>query len=591
MSDYLFTSTRQPTGKLSRLIKDIYLDSAPACTEFHGEWGSLAVSTSHYQGFMPFENEQHICIVLGAPILYFHDNKFLTEPDSNQATQAIYHRWMQRLINWVDDLSGPFTILLIDKINHNISIVTDLMSFIPVYSYLNKTALALGTHIDALAKATDAANQIDLISLADFIVNDVITFPYTAYKKLRQEAPGSIITFTDNYKKTINTYWQPTEQTAFSNLSKAAEALRCGIKKYIDTATTHMSTIAQFISAGEDSRALSGLLPQDKPRDAYIFLDHMNREGRIAQKVANAYDANFMVGYRDSLHYLHIMPEASTLVGLGHQYTHAHSLGFDKKFSLTRYDAVFGGYLSDSLLKGVYVPKLRGYEKFPFLPDIVANRKPITQSSGRINQYLNPDLKQAIIQRRETHYNRIKKIRPTSVNEWFVLYPASMRIAIPNFYSTRRLFKSYEPFLSHEVVKVAASVPTSWKLNRRLFHKAMKPFLKKSQWILHADGRLPYYPCWLNSPLQASIWTSRQINKRIFKKRKNEGPWGDWNTVLSSNEWQAQLNKLANNNLIAEIFTNTSDYINLVNKNIMLNSQKINLAQCLWQLAYSKNNI
>lgn len=42
---------------------------------------------------------------------------------------------------------------------------------------------------------------------------------------------------------------------------------------------------------------------------------------------------------------------------------------------------------------------------------------------------------------------------------WFVLWPASMRTTMPNFHSTRRLFRSYEPFLSHESVKTAACTP------------------------------------------------------------------------------------------------------------------------------------
>src|SRR5699024_5132683 len=280
----------------------------------------------------------------------FLDNTFLTQPDSNKGTQAIYSRWTQQSMNWADDLSGPFTALLIDTKVHNISIITDLMAFVPVYSSIIGKSLFLGTHVDALAKAAEQENELDETSLADFILNDVITFPYTAYANLRQELPGSITTFSATNNKTINTYWQPTEEHAFRNIKDAALYIRHGIKRYTDTVTENMHTIAQFISAGEDSRALSGLLPQDEPRDAYIFLDSMNREGKIAQKVAKAYGVNFIVGYRDPLHYLHIMPEASALVGLGHQYSHAHSLGFDKEFDLPRYDAVFGGYLADSLL-------------------------------------------------------------------------------------------------------------------------------------------------------------------------------------------------------------------------------------------------
>src|SRR5699024_2444535 len=559
-----------------------------SCMEFHGEWGSLVISQGHYRGFLPFENEIHICVVIGAPVLYFRNNDFLLGQDSNIATQAIYERWAtQNKMDWVNDLSGPFTILLINKKTSLITAVTDLMGFIPVYSCLNQGEVYLGTHVDALAKATGENGSYDSVSLADFILTDVVTFPYTVYSALRQEVPGSELDFSVGHKKQTRTYWLPIENNPYNNIDEAADALRHGIKRYIDTVTEKMPRLAQFISAGEDSRALSGLLPPTKPRDAYIFLDHMNREGKIAKKVASAYDAKFHVGYRDSLHYLDIVPEASTLVGLGHQYSHAHSLGFDKEFKLSDYDAVFGGYLADSLLKGAYVPKLRGSGRFPFLPDIVVNRSPIMACFRKSGMPIKEDLKKEIEARKKEHFDWIKELRPNSVNEWFMLYPASMRITIPNFYSTRRLFKSYEPFLSHEIVKGAAKIPINWKLNRKVFHRVMRPYLKKSQWIFHADGRLPYYPWWFNAPIQAYIWLTRQLKKRMGARERNQGPWGDWKTVFSSDKWRTQIEELNETKEIKKLF---KDGVLLSEITTATNGQQVNLMQTLWQLNYSRYN-
>lgn len=578
MSDYLFSSVEQPQGRLSGLIKDIYFDCAPDCTEFHGSWGSLAVSKSHYHGFMPYEDEQHLCVVIGAPVLYFRNNDFLTQADSSQGTKAIYMRWTNQRMSWTDDISGPFTVLLINKQNHEVSIVTDLMAFIPVYSCLNSSGLFLGTHVDALAHAANEQADLDKVSLADFILNDVVTFPYTAYTSLRQELPGSITRYSVGHKKTVSTYWQPIEQKGFSTIDEAALTLRQGIKKYINTVTKNMSNIAQFISAGEDSRALSGMLPQDKPRDAYIFLDSMNREGRIAKKVAKAYDVNFTVGYRDPLHYLDIQPAASALVGLGHQYAHAHSLTFDKQFDLPKYDAVFGGFLSDTLLKGHHVATYRSLFRLPFLPQIPIAHDPTNRRGKNLSAYLKLKIKVDLIARKKNRLREVREIRPQSAEEWFNLYPCIMHNDMPNIYTTRRLFKSYEPFLSHEVVKVAAQVPTQWKLNRRLFHKAMKPFLRQSQWVFHADGRLPYYPWWFNIPIQASIWTTHQLIRRISSHSIHQGPWADYRAVFRSKLWQEKLERLKPMNKAIGIF----DCINLAEiEQAARPSQKLNLLQTL----------
>src|SRR5690606_24018301 len=201
----------------------------------------------------------------------------------------------------------------------------------------------------------------DEASLADFVLHNAVTYPYTAYQKIRQCQPGSVHRVVRAASGPLRyalhvpaAYWEPLEQNPYPSLKDAALDLRQGVQGYIDRITEHMPRVAQFISAGEDSRALAGMLPNRLERDAYIFLDTMNREGRIASKVAAAYGVNFKPDYRSPTHYLDILPEASALVGAGHQYTHAHTLGFDKKHRLARYPAVFGGYISDSLLKGQY---------------------------------------------------------------------------------------------------------------------------------------------------------------------------------------------------------------------------------------------
>lgn len=580
MSDYIFSSCQQSKLFLADKIASIYQESAPKIFEYHGEWGSLAVSQQHYNGFLPFENEQHICVVLGAPVLYFRDNNFLTKKDSSSATESIYQRWVvEKKMIWDKDLSGPFTVFLIDKALKEIIVVTDLMTFIPIYNHTKDCDIWLSSHVDILAKACGKQHDLDEVSLADFILNDVVTFPFTVYKSINQLRPGTIYHWQANEKEpTESTYWQPLEEFNFASINQAATELRSGIQRYIDTVSKNMPKLAQFISAGEDSRALSGMLPQEKSRDAYIFLDHMNREGIIAKKVAKAYKANFTSGYRSKMHYLDILPEASILVGAGHQYTHAHSLGFDKKYKLAEYPAVFGGYLSDSLLKGAFVPKVRGAGRFPFVPDFEINRSPVGKSLSKYISIVNTDVLESIKLRQSEHFEFIKRIRPTTANEWFVLYPASMRVAIPNYYSTRRLFKSYEPFLSHESVKVASSVPTSWKLNRRLFNRAMKSFLKSSKWVLHADGRLPYFSFVTNIPLQSSVWLYRHIAKRLGLIKGNQGPWGDWNNVFSSEQWSNQLQENSKDHQLSFF---TEDIVKLTKSDQLNSSQKTNLMQLL----------
>lgn len=579
MSDYIFSSVQQVKGEISKHIEHIYESYPPKVTEYHGGWGTLAVSKGHYNGFQPFENDQHILVVIGGPVFYFRDNDFLTKIDSNEASKEIYQRWViDNKMHWDEDLSGPFTILLVDKKQASLKVVTDLMSFIPAYACEKNNQLYLSTHVDALAKSCEELQNTDPVSLADFVLNDVITYPYTAYTNIKQLAPGSISEFRNSKKQCEKDYWLPLENNHFPSLNDAAIELRDGIQNYVDRITINMNQVAQFISAGEDSRSLSDLLPQRLKRDGYVFLDSMNREGNIAKKVANTYGVNFTAGYRSNTHYLDILSEASSLVGSGSQFHHAHSLGFDKKFKLDQYPAVFGGFLSDTLLKGHHVTlKYSAKNRYPFLPQVESSVDDFPQKT--IANFIEPKILNSLKLRKSEFNLKIKEIRPTTNKEWGKLYPISMHNDIPNLYSTRRLFKSYEPFMCKEAVKISASVPTSWKLNRRLFHKAMMPYLSKSKWLLHADGRLPYFSWWLNSPLQFFIWLYRHLARRLGLIKGNQGPWGDWGQLFESARWTEIENDYTKQGDKLNIFKcNLPD---IIKNNQVPTHQRINLMQLM----------
>jgi asparagine synthetase B (glutamine-hydrolysing) len=591
LSDYLITLSATKNGVLAQALSEIYTKNPPPSQEFHGLWSSLAVTQSHYHGFQPYETEKHLIIVIGGPVLYFRDNDFLVAENSFEATKAIYQRWIvEGEMQWNEDLSGPFTVLLIDKVGHQVTAVTDLMAFIPVYACQKDESLHLGTHIDALAKVAGEHGNFDEVSLADFVLNDVVTYPYTAYRNIRQLAPSSTTTYSKSARApTVASYWAPYEENPYRNVKEAARALQDGISGYVNRITEKMDSVAQFISAGEDSRALSGMLPERLNRDAYIFLDSMNREGTIAKRVANVYGAKFTAGFRKKTYYLDILPEASKLVGIGHQYTHAHALGFHREFSLSEKKAVFGGFLSDTLLKGHHVRKPRGYGRFPFLPDVVSK----SYSPEKLPYYqgiFEDNVTEALQKRKAERFKAVKKFRINSVSEWFHVWPCSMHNDMPNLYATRRLFRSYEPFMCKEAVKISAAVPTSWKLNRRLFNHAMKPYLRKSKWMMHADGRLPYFSWWVNRPLQFSVRAYRYIAKRIGLIRGNQGPWGDWQAASRSPVWMDMKEKYAKHGDDLGFLKEGISTSELLNSSFLPVNNRVNLLQVAYQVSQSRNS-
>jgi hypothetical protein len=156
---------------------------------------------------------------------------------------------------------------------------------------------------------------------------------------------------------------------------------------------------------------------------------------------------------------------------------------------------------------------------------------------------------------------------------------------MPNIYSNRRLFRIYEPFMCNEVIKISASVPTVWKLNRRLFHKTVRPFLKSSRWIFSNDGRFPYFPWWLNTPIQFCVWMAREIVTLTGLRRKHQGPWGDWNRVMKSRRWQDAISRYSNGFEPIRQTVTTDKVEKIFKGNKLKMEQKVNFIQLLYILS------
>lgn len=589
MSDFIFSKKSIPNGMLTKALQSIYHQDSPQVEEFHGQWGSLAVSKNLYNGFSPYESDRHIIIVIGGPVLCFCENDFLqTKESSFTGTKYIYDRWLEGNVQWDEDLSGPFAIFIIDKMNGEVLAVTDLLSFVPVYVFQENENIMISTHVDAVATAANQLHEIDPISQVDFILNGVITYPYTAYKNIRQVSPGSIHKLKQNsYQITSEYYWIPEEKCQYSTIDSAATDLRQAIETYIDRILKYTNNIAQFISGGEDSRTLSALLQSVPERNAIIFLDHMNREGKIAERAAKAYGANFQLYTRDGLHYLKILPACTDLVGSGAQYIHAHSFGFDKICGLDRYDAVFGGLFADALLKGARIKKIRGSKRFPFIPHI--KDRFYSPENQLINDVFTPEALEEVRLRRKEHFERIQSFRQESAEEWFELWPSSMNLNIPNLHTNRRLFRSYEPFMDHTIVKISAGVPQKWKMNRRLFRVFAKPYLEPTKWLFHSEGRLPYFPWQMNMFVQFGFWVAQEFGRKIGIISGNQGPWVDWNALLSRKEWKNTLEEYESGLSALDSVLNKTELEQVYNHKHLNYLQRINLMQVLYKLQQIDN--
>jgi len=565
MSDIIFSNKKIKKNILTKHLEETY--PTDEILEFHGKWGSLGIITNNLDTNYYFSNDTYIMVGLGNPNA-LHDLK-------SKISLALFNK----KTDWSKTINGPFIVLVINKKTNDVNILTDLMSFIPLYKYSDHKNIFISSHTDLLAEITNQTNNRDEVSELDFILNGSVTYPYTSYSKIKQLAPGTEFNLKKDNTYSKYKYWAPYEINTNLDINDSASKLRSILEKDIGQSIKKNDNIAHFLSGGEDSRVISGLL-KDKPKDSYTFLDIYNREGKIANKIAKIYNSNLTIKYRDQSYYLDILKQCSKLVGSNIEYKHGHAFKFVEECNLNEYDYVIGGLFSDLFLKGSRINKNKIRQKLSFLPQKKSNKNTIElQSADWVNRKTINELNK----RREKHLSFIKNYRNNSAYEWFNFYPASMNDNVGNYHVNRRLFNSYEPFLSNEIVKFSSATPQNYKLNRKLFNLAFNSILKESKFVMHGNGFFPYFPWYINSSIQFPIKSVRKIYRFFFNT--NQGPWADWDQLMKSKKWDETVESITENNIASY------PYIKKNIREVLLGNQidvhkKVNLMQ----LVYLKNN-
>lgn len=561
MSDFVYSSLRRPPGDLARGFDSIC--PAVDVREFHGEWGSLALTPPVYTFETPVENEQHVNFSIGPT----SSHPGTTKPGSER---------------------GPRLDVALDKRNHSLTVVTDELMAVAVYA-TSSGPLLVSSHVDVLARCHSSSPDFDPASLVDFILHGKITYPYTAYKGLHLLAPGSRTTYYMAggrcERREVSSYWKPTEGGFDGSLVEAADAMRDSLTTYIRQHSEEQGSVAILLSGGEDSRIVSSVLASRSETYAITLVGAHNRESRIAAHVAARHGHDHTIAIQPPSYYLDILEGGTRWAGSSHQYFHAHSLGLRAELGLDRFKAVFGGWGSDSLLKGFYRPQPALTRYVPLLPQTKREWHRRGAGRGRPAGPFSAEVNEIVRHRRAAHLDLVAEMRPHSATEWFHLYPLTMCEGSANLAVARRLYRAHEPFLSSGVVRLAASIPNDWKLNRGVFVRLARPLLESTSGIRHADGRRPEKNWLANLPNQAPVWawmTLRKLARRVGAPLPEDGSWKDWNVLTRSTAWRGRESKLSTNlDALPLAGSEAGESLTRVGLTAV---QRANLLQVLWML-------
>lgn len=541
MLDFLLSTDPSMASLLEAALRSVAIDPDRPSRSYSGPWGCLAVAGKAYPGFDVVETDRYIIVVLGGPLPRY-DNSVANGSKPDDGTRWILREWkaLGRL-RWDEDLVGHFAVLCIDKTRNRVEAVTDIISFVPLYSTSlagRSEVILLGSHVDALALGSNRIYEIDEVSVADFLCYGTVTYPYTLYKHVTQLSPASTHWMSGGQSVESTAYWEPSETAPPDQFAECAALLQEVIIANVTRICSGQDHVGLLLSGGEDSRVIATVAASLTRVSGLTLVDSLNREATLASKVASRIGIKWKPIIRGSTHYIDHM-DSSILIAESHnRFTHAHVNGFVEH--LPARGRVLGGLAADAFCKGSHVAGLK-----PLGFQISVQRKVWQPHRGRAIAQLPAHIVTEMQERRTIRNGILRQYRPESWGEWHSLIPASMNTHMTNVLINRRLFVSYEPFVDGKIVRLSASIPQRWKINRRFFHAATKSLHRQTRSVPHSSGIYPYWGIAANAPLLVRAWFEPRFNSlrtRLGRSpRPNQGPWPIWSQVVQSQDFRRTL--------------------------------------------------
>jgi hypothetical protein len=548
MSDFLFSTARRPDGELRRALERYVGHVSASVDERHGPWGSLAVARGpHDPPEVVVDDGGSISVLIGDPVV-----RIAPEPPALSRLDG-RRRAVHALLRagpaapWGERIDSGFAALSVDTIRGSGMIVTDVGSFVPVFTSRRKDpdgGWIAGTHLDAVGRAAGRGADIDPVSAADLLVNLTCTWPHTLYTGVFQIAPATAFSFDADGQPSgePRAYWRPVETNPFASVQDAADAVREALVEQVGAVCRDVPEVALLLSGGEDARAVLGAVPDGVRVRAFVYADWENREVCVARAAARAYGATLTFGQRTPDHYADGLESVARMIGAHNNFMDVHGWGFHERLGLRQFPVVLGGLSSDSFLKAEHAPDRPAPDVYTMPPASI----------------IRPELLEQVTARRLAFRRWLAEFRPTTAAEWENLWPFTQRRHSANLHGNRRMFASQEPYHAVALVTLAAAIPAEWKRHRRLFHAAMKPLFRRSWAVPHSRWRFPYFGMAANLPLTVGLRITRGVRALATGQvRARQQPWPKWRVVARSDAATAKLRRYADSPLRG-VFTEPS---------------------------------
>ena len=312
----------------------------------------------------------------------FADNqweKASTLPDpGGLASKALCQLYTVGGLEAIEQVSGNCVLIVFDAPKRLLHVVTDCAGAFPVFESQTPDGWVFGSHTDVIAGAVGEQDQLDEVSLAEFVIGSTVTPPFTYYRRIRAVDHGTSITFDlatgkIQRRQHFDFHFQgdPSHTENF-----LAEQLAGALKKAVQLRThPRFGTPVIALSGGMDSRLLLACL--DDPTRALTFTcyDEPNRELARSKEIAESVGAKFLPLQRGSEYYAENAASGIRISGGMGTFANNHFLGVLERLHAEGMQVLLTGCYCDYLFKGLplnrYTHWLTGNETLAILEPVL----------------------------------------------------------------------------------------------------------------------------------------------------------------------------------------------------------------------------
>jgi len=484
MGDFFLDLRLSPERQLARAVDTL---------RFSGETSAVVIEESSFGLVMTFTGEPGLWAPYRAPdgsTIAIAGRVALDEDQWKEgeaipgpggiASKALYAIFRKRGLGGVEDIGGNRVVLVYDAPKGCLHLVADPVGAFPAFSVesADPNKVMFGSHPDVLAKAAGEGQNLDEVSMTEFLLTSTVTPPFTYYRPIRFVSHGTTTTIklVPGCKPEINIrqYFEinlqsDASQTEDDLADELAQAFRVAVRR---RTLPRLGRTAVALSGGLDSRALLACVENKEQVFAFCCYNEPNRELATAEAIARSCGVPFFPWQRDFEYYGRNAAAGVRIAGGMGTFANNHFLGVVERLRAEGAQNLLTGCYCDYLFKGLALNRethwLTGRERIaPFRHEFYFSH----------NLRPSPMTKQ-ILERLEARVPARFQAQQTASDVFQVEAHRTFPLCYEGDNQQRvvpqRVTGWYLPVADRAILDVYRKIPSHLKLNRSIYTKAVR---------------------------------------------------------------------------------------------------------------------